>query len=158
MSKTEFEAKMRAVTAAIEGLAIDAGLAARLDELFPAGGEAFAAIESLCHKGVAEGWLCQHENGGVHYSRPIKPSPETAGFSVDIVKMKDLKGPYHGHPNGEIDMVMPIDGGAKFDGHGAGWCVYEPGSRHYPAVSDGEALVLYLLPEGAIDFTAKPPG
>ncbi len=157
MSKAEFETKLRAVTAAIEGLPIDAGLAARLDERFPAGGEAFKAIEALCRKGVAEGWLCEHEGGGVRYGRPLEPSPETAGFSVDVVKMKDLKGPYHAHPNGEIDMVMPIDREAKFDGHGAGWCVYAPGSQHYPTVSGGEALVLYLLPGGAIDFKAKPP-
>ena len=158
MSKAEFEKKLREVVSAIEGLPIEAGLTARLDEEFPADGEAFNAIEALCHKGVAEGWLCQHEDGGVRYSRPVKPSPETAGFSVDVVKMKDLKGPYHAHPNGEIDMVMPIDKGAKFDGHGAGWCAYEPGSQHYPTVSGGEALILYLLPDGAIDFKAKPPG
>ncbi len=158
MSKADFEAKIREVISAVSGLAFDAELAIHLDKKFPADGEAFKAIEALCHKGVEEGWLCEYEAGGVRYGRPIKPSPETAGFSVDVVKMADLKGPYHGHPNGEIDMIMPIDGAAKFDGHGAGWCVYGPGTQHYPTVSGGEALVLYLLPEGAIDFKAKPPG
>ncbi|MHA1537659.1 MAG: 4-hydroxylaminobenzoate lyase [Alphaproteobacteria bacterium] len=157
MSKAEFETKLREIASAIEGLTIDDGLAARLNEEFPAGGQAFKAIEALCHKGVAEGWLCENEHGGVHYSRPVNASPENAGFSVDIVRMKDLQGPYHAHPNGEIDMVMPIDADAKFCGHGAGWCAYAPGSQHYPTVSGGEALVLYLLPEGAIDFKAKPP-
>jgi len=156
MSKAEFEAKLREVATAIEGVPIDDALAAHLDEKFPADGEVFKAIEALCHKGAAEGWLCEHENGGVLYSRPVKPSPENAGFSVDIVKMKDLKGPYHGHPNGEINMIMPIDKGAKFDGHGAGWWAYAPGTQHYPTISDGEALVLYLLPGGAIDFKARP--
>ena len=28
-----------------------------------------------------------------------------------------------------------------------------PGSAHRPTVSNGRALVLYLLPEGRIDFT-----
>ena len=44
---------------------------------------------------------------------------------------------------------------ARFDGHGAGWVVYGPGSAHSPTVTGGRALVLYLLPQGAIEFT--PP-
>jgi hypothetical protein len=46
-----------------------------------------------------------------------------------------------------------LSGTAQFDGHGAGWLVYEPGSAHYPTVRGGKALVLYLLPQGAIEFT-----
>jgi hypothetical protein len=38
---------------------------------------------------------------------------------------------------------------------GAGWCVNEPGSSHCPTVTDGEALVLYLLPDGEINFTKR---
>ena len=49
---------------------------------------------------------------------------------------------------------MPVSGAATFDGRGAGWLVYEPGSAHVPTVSGGRALVLYLLPQGAIEFTA----
>ena len=67
--------------------------------------------------------------------------------------MNDLAGPHHSHPNGEIDLIMPLTPDAQFDGHPAGWCVYEPGSAHYPTVSRGRALVLYLLPQGAIHFT-----
>ncbi len=48
---------------------------------------------------------------------------------------------------------MPVTPEAKFDGRGAGWCVYEPGSAHHPTVTGGAALVLYLLPDGEIDFT-----
>ncbi|MBP6368696.1 MAG: DUF4863 family protein, partial [Burkholderiales bacterium] len=44
---------------------------------------------------------------------------------------------------------------ATFDGQGAGWVVYGPGSAHSPTVAGGRALVLYLLPQGAIEFT--PP-
>ncbi|MFT5132306.1 MAG: hypothetical protein ACI9SC_000771 [Gammaproteobacteria bacterium] len=50
---------------------------------------------------------------------------------------------------------MPIDEGAQFDGHGEGWVVYASESAHSPTVTRGEALVLYLLPEGAIEFTAQ---
>ncbi|MEK7820796.1 MAG: DUF4863 family protein, partial [Pseudomonadota bacterium] len=31
--------------------------------------------------------------------------------------------------------------------------VYAAGSAHYPTVTGGAALVLYLLPGGAIEFT-----
>ncbi len=57
------------------------------------------------------------------------------------------------HPNGEIDLIMPLEGDARFDGHPAGWAVYGPGSGHKPTVSGGRALVLNLLPEGAIQYT-----
>jgi hypothetical protein len=71
--------------------------------------------------------------------------------------MTDVAGPYHGHPNGEIDMVIPESPAARFDGQGQGWVVYEAGTEHYPIVSDGKAIVLYLLPEGAIDFSLTAP-
>jgi hypothetical protein len=97
--------------------------------------------------------MCSREAGGIRYGRVAKPSPALSGFSIDVVRMKDVKGPHHRHPKGEIDMVMPITPGARFDGHGAGWCVYGPDSAHHPTVSGGEALVLYLLPGGEIEFT-----
>jgi hypothetical protein len=64
-----------------------------------------------------------------------------------------VAGPHHTHPLGEIDLIMPMDADARFDGHGAGWLVYPAGSAHPPTVTGGRALVLYLLPEGRIDFT-----
>ena len=48
---------------------------------------------------------------------------------------------------------MPIEGDATFDGRPAGWLVCPPGSSHRPTVAQGRSLVLYLLPEGRIDFT-----
>jgi hypothetical protein len=99
--------------------------------------------------------MCKYEAGGIHYGRVIKPVEELHGFSVDVVDMKDIKGPHHRHPRGEIDMVIPIEGDARFDGKGAGWKVYQAGSAHYPTVSGGRALVLYLLPGGEIEFTGR---
>ena len=58
----------------------------------------------------------------------LEASNATAGFSVDVVHMKDVKGPYHRHPKGEIDLVVPVTPGARFDGQGAGWVVYDPES------------------------------
>lgn len=56
-------------------------------------------------------------------------------------------------PNGEIDLILPMDADATFDHRGAGWLVCPPGSAHRPTVRDGRALVLYLLPQGRIDFS-----
>jgi len=153
MTREEFQSLIAPVAEAAAGRTLDDGLAALLNEHCPAGGENFQAIERACHEAIREGWMCKHEAGGIRYGRVIKPAPAIHGFSVDVVDMFDVKGPHHRHPNGEIDMVMPITPSAKFDGHGAGWCVYPAGSAHYPTVSEGRALVLYLLPEGAIEFT-----
>ena len=49
----------------------------------------------------------------------------------------------------------PVDAEARFDGRGAGWCVYGPDSAHRPTVRGGRAFVLYLLPQGAIEFTGQ---
>ncbi len=142
-----------AITAQIEGRALDPALADWLDEAFAADGAWFNEVEALCHDGVRDGWLCARELGGIRFGRPIKPGPESHDFSVDVVEMADLIGPHHAHPNGEIDMVMPIDPEARFDGVARGWTVYQPGSAHHPTVAGGKALVLYLLPDGAITFS-----
>ena len=110
-------------------------------------------VLAACRAGIDEGWMCNREAGGIRYGRVVKPGPATHGFSVDVVEMNDVAGPHHRHPNGEVDLVMPLEGDARFDGHGAGWVVYGPGSAHRPTVSGGKALVLYLLPDGAIEFT-----
>jgi hypothetical protein len=117
------------------------------------GGTVFNRIFASCRAAIAAGWMCQREAGGIRYARVLRPLPRTGDFSVDVVDMQDVRGPHHVHPNGEIDLVMPLDSGAKFDRRGAGWVVYGPGSAHHPTVSDGRALVLYLLPHGAIEFT-----
>jgi hypothetical protein len=75
------------------------------------------------------------------------------GYSIDVVDMNEVAGPHHTHPNGEVDLIMPTEGDARFDGRGAGWLVYPAGSSHRPTVSGGRAFVLYLLPGGAIEFT-----
>jgi len=156
MSETTLESftqRMAQITAEIAERPIDAALQDYLNERFPAGGELFEQIRQDCLRAEAEGWMCQHEHGGIRFGRVIKPGQATDGFSVDVVRMRDVKGPHHRHPHGEIDMVMPTDGDAEFDGQGAGWKVYPANSAHHPTVSNGEALVLYLLPEGAIEFS-----
>lgn len=155
MTPDAFESLIAEVTAKIAGREVGPALAEFLNSEFPADGKTFAAIEAGCRAAIAAGWMCGQEAGGIRYGRVIKPGERTHGFSVDVVQMRDVKGPHHRHPTGEIDMIMPITPGAKFDGQPKGWHVYEPDSAHNPTVSDGEALVLYLLPDGKIEFTRR---
>jgi len=120
-SEQSFTEAVAMITARIEGRALDSSLQSFLDENFPPGGEAFDDLATLCRQGIDEGWLCDREHGGVKFGRIIKPGSETNGFSVDVVLMENLAGPYHGHPNGEIDMIIPESSDAKFDGKGQGW-------------------------------------
>ncbi len=149
----EFVDHIAVVTAAIGAEIPGPKLEERLNREFGAAGDWFAKAKALCDRGIAEGWLCGREAGGIKFGRPVKEGEATHGMSVDVVEMDDVVGPHHAHPNGEIDLVMPIDATAEFDGRGAGWKVYGPGSAHKPTVAGGKAIVLYLLPGGAIEFS-----
>ncbi len=148
-----FQALIQEITDFIGDKPLDQALQAQLNERFPCKGEVYERVFEACRTGIDEGWMCQYEGGGVRYGRVIKPADALNGYSVDVVDMKDLAGPHHRHPNGEIDLIMPLDASAEFDGHPGGWLVYGPDSAHSPTVSKGRALVLYLLPEGKIEFT-----
>lgn len=149
----EFTGLISQVTQGLQGLSLDKALERRLNEEVPADGPLFGRIAAACKAAVAAGWMCNREAAGIKFGRVVKPGAATHGFSVDVVEMDTVRGPHHTHPNGEIDMIMPLDGEAKFDGRGKGWLVYPPGSAHFPTVTAGKALVLYLLPDGAIEFT-----
>ena len=153
MSQDEFARLMASITTRLEGRALDAALEAELNRTLPAGGPVVRSVFDACRDGIAAGWMCNREHAGIKYGRVVKPGPATHGYSVDVVEMDDVAGGHHRHPNGEIDLVMPIDETAVFDGRGAGWRVYGPGSAHVPTVTGGKAWVLYLLPQGAIEFT-----
>lgn len=155
MSIESFNTLMKKVAASVGDKPLDATLEAFLNEEYPAGSDTFKALTALCVEGEAQGWLMPREVGGIKFGRAIKPDTSAGHFSVDVVRMKDVKGPHHTHTTGEIGAIMPIDDAAEFDGKGEGWYVYSPGSSHHPTVQGGDAYVLYLLPDGAIEFT-KP--
>ncbi|MFQ5661176.1 MAG: DUF4863 family protein [Gammaproteobacteria bacterium] len=155
MPKEEFENLILSITSDITGRSVNGELMDYLNDRYPPDGTEFQKLSDACRKGIAEGWLCHHEQGGIKFGRVIKAGEATHGFSVDVVDMEDIVGPHHRHPNGEIDMVIPETEGARFDNHGAGWVVYGPDSAHSPTVSNGRAIVLYLLPDGAIEFTGS---
>lgn len=153
MSQQHFRELVAGFTGRLAGRALDAQLEQWLNDEHGAGSPAFEALRQACLAGVAEGWMCDREGGGIRYGRVFPASDELHRFSVDVVDMADTVGPHHAHPQGEIDLIMPVAGDARFDGRAAGWCVYPPGSAHRPTVTQGRALVLYLLPEGQIEFT-----
>jgi Domain of unknown function (DUF4863) len=180
-SIAQFRQALAELTRQLAGKPLDAALDAWLNAEHGAGGASYRNLKTACETGVAQGWLCDREGGGIRYGRIFKPAPDLHGFSVDVVDMAPprwaapskglpprgadggtppaggehdfIAGPHHAHPLGEIDLIMPIEGEATFDGRPAGWLVCPPGSAHRPTVAHGHALVLYLLPEGRIDFT-----
>ncbi len=153
MDSNKFQSLLQPVTSHIAGQVLNNALADDLNRQFPADGEIFEAIEQACHQAIADGWMCTQGAEGRRFGRVVEPSAATDMLSVDVVDLKDIVGPHHRHPTGEVCMIMPIDAGALFDGKGRGWCVYESDSAHHPTVTNGEALVLYMLPNGEIEFT-----
>jgi hypothetical protein len=155
MTQRRFEEILTEVAEAIEGMQLDDSLKQHLNASFPVTGGTFKELGALCSRGEQEGWLMSREAGGIKFGRAVKPGGSAGKFSVDVVRMRDVKGPHHVHPNGEIGAVIPLEGKPRFDEFDEGWYVYGPGTQHHPTVSGGDAYVLYLLPEGAIEFTGK---
>jgi hypothetical protein len=120
--------------------------------------------EAITH-GVEEGWAAGVEVGGPNYRRGRihPPTEDTSYFSITAVYMNSqdvLRGEYHQHPYGEINMVVPLDDGAVLAGplgwRGAGWTAPAPGSHHYPEVKGGAVIALFYLPAGRISYDIRP--
>jgi hypothetical protein len=155
MNVVSFQELLRPVTDYVSSQTVNSALAEQLNRRFPPDNETFNAIEVACHKAIADGWMCTQGAAGRRFGRVIESCEATGRLSVDVVDLENIVGPHHRHPTGEICMIMPVTRGARFDGMGRGWCVFEPGSDHRPTVTDGEALVLYMLPDGEIEFTEQ---
>ncbi|MCP4979953.1 MAG: DUF4863 family protein [Gammaproteobacteria bacterium] len=103
------------------GKPVDDDLASELNRQFPPDCDVYEAIEAACHQAISDGWMCSQGGEGWCFCRVIEPSVETNMLNVDVVDLKDIVGPHHRHPRGEICMVMPVT---------------------------AEALVLYMQPGG----------
>lgn len=97
------------------------------------------------------GTICERGEAPMRFGRITKATPESLDFSIDIVDM-DGPGPKHKHPMGEVNFCVAIDGQPTFDGHAQGWVVLPPESVHVPTVAGGRMLIVYLLPQGAMEF------
>jgi hypothetical protein len=153
MIREELQELVNEITQSLVGRNLDTKLEAWLNAPLPPASAIYRGMSDACKAGVGAGLICNREAGGIKFGRIIKPSDATHGFSVDVVEMEDIVGPHHVHSHGEIDLMMPISVTATFDGQRGGCCVCAPGSAHSPTVSNGRALVLYLLPGGAMQFT-----
>lgn len=155
MAQEEFLDLVKQIAGASANRPLNASLEEFLNHRYPASGAVFARLSELCAAGETEGWLMARQAAGIKYGRAIKPGNEAGAFSVDVVRMKNCAGPHHVHTSGEIGAVMAIAGSPLFDEKPVGWYVYAPGSDHHPTVMGGEAYVLYLLPDGEIEFTGR---
>lgn len=116
--------------------------------------EARAEIGRLLAAAFEAGWLCPRSGGeGVFFGRIAKPSESTFGQSIDAVEME---GPAaeHVHPKGEVSLCFARSGAPRFDGRAPGFVVLPPGSRHVPTVEGGRMLIVYFLPDGAVEWIA----
>jgi hypothetical protein len=143
-----------------------------LNETYGPQSAIYQDLARLIRLGVSEGWAANQEVDGPNYrrSRIHEPTQETFHFSITAVFMdsKDprtsrdehendvLRGQFHGHPYGELNMVIPLDEGAELKGlqgwQGPGWTAPDPGSRHFPEVKGGALIALFYLPAGRISY------
>ena len=156
--KAAMMAVLRPVFDAIRGRALDEVLEFTLNRNFGIASSTHESLVRLLQSGLEEGWAAYAPVPGAGYSRGriADPSNETAGLSVESGLLCNVKGQYHCHTRGEIDMIVPIDSGARWCGHEAGWVVYPPMSEHFPTTTGGKALVLYFLPDGEIEYRVPP--
>lgn len=122
-------------------------------------------MAAMITEGVRDGWAANIEVHGPNYrrSRIASPSERLNYFSITAVYMNSVepyRGEYHQHPYGEVNLVVPLDEGARIIGprgwSGAGWTAPAPGSHHYPEVKGGALIALFYLPAGRISYDITP--
>jgi hypothetical protein len=137
------------VAAEVDLSAADA--TAQLNERFPyesSAGVAFIEAFKALHNA---GEIADRGELPVEWGRVSKATEETHHFSLDVVHMSGT-GPEHIHPTGEASFCVPLEGEPDFEGTRTGWHVLPPGSRHIPEVRGGRMLIVYLLPNGEMEF------
>ena len=114
-------------------------------------GETVSRLGESFERGISDGWICHHGKDPVRFSRIAKPDGPNQPFSIDAVLMEG-PGPKHRHPLGEISICYPVAGDPSFDGKPPGWVVKAVDSTHIPTVTGGSMRIIYLLPEGAMEW------
>ncbi len=123
---------------------------AQLSEAFPP--SAVSPLRQSLQLGMSEGWLVLKDaTPTIRFGRVSKASPQTDGFSIDIVDMSG-SGAEHTHPHGEVSICFATEGQPQFEGCPDGWVVLPPGSHHTPTVSGGRMTILYFLPSGSVKW------
>lgn len=123
-----------------------------LEREFPRASERLRSIGERIAAGVREGWLCDRGEATARFSRLAKPSPATAGLSVDVVSLSG-SAIAHTHPLGEVTIGFAVEGEQpSFDGRPPGWVVAHAGSRHTPTVTGGRMHLIYFIPDGVVEW------
>lgn len=138
---------------AAQGVSLDdpATAVAELNQRFDPHGEEAATLNVALKALLDEGRIADRGEMPVRWGRVAKPSEESLGFSIDVVLMNGA-GPRHRHPLGEVNYCIALEDTPKFQDQGPGWVVESPGSEHVPTVTEGMMLIVYLLPEGSMEF------
>jgi hypothetical protein len=121
-----------------------------LEEEFPLSGALGESLRGLLEQGLEDGSVCGREAGPSRFSRVAKPDA-AQGFSVDAVMLWG-DGPQHTHVKGEVNCMLAWEGEPEFCGFKPGWAVFAPGTTHVPSVKGGKMLILYMLPDGAVEW------
>ena len=138
---------------AAHGVSLDDPLSAvtELNARFDPQGQEAAALNVALKALLDEGRIADRGELPVRWGRVAKPSEESLGFSIDVVLMNG-PGPRHRHPLGEVNYCIALEDSPTFQDQGPGWVVESPGSEHVPTVAGGLMLIVYLLPEGSMEF------
>jgi hypothetical protein len=121
-----------------------------LEREFPLNGPLGKKLRELTTAGLNAGWLCAKAAGDSKVSRVAKPDA-AKGYSIDAVMLWG-DGPWHKHTKGEVNALIALEGTPEFCGFKEGWAVFAPGSQHVPSVKGGKMLILYMLPDGAVEW------
>jgi hypothetical protein len=108
MSQASFRAALSELAAELAGRPLDDTLDAWLNLHHGADSPTFTRLAEAIRTGVAEGWLCQREGGGIRYGRIFKAADDLAGCSVDVVDMSVIAGPHHHHSHKLLRPVLKL--------------------------------------------------
>ena len=150
---SDLKSLLEPISRSIPELDLSDGAAAEtaLNERFPPDSAEIAAIREAAFAALEAGEIAERGEPGMKWGRLSKPAETPGGSSIDVVYMSDSSGPPHTHTNGEVCLCLAESDGATFEGRGDTWIVMPAGSRHVPTVAQGSMLILYWLPEGAVE-------
>ena len=133
---------------------LDAALEAGLNDRYGAHTKEFSEIERLLRVGIEENWACYVEIDGPNYRRGRIGVGQDGvhDFVIESARLSNVRGNYHRHPRGEINMIQPLDPESRFCDAGRGWKVFPPDTSHYPTVTGGTCTFIFLLPKGEIEY------
>lgn len=125
---------------------------AALNERFAPDSEEIASIRAAAFAALEAGEIAERGEEGMKWGRLSKPQDTPGGSSIDVVYMSDSSGPAHTHTKGEVCLCFGESESATFENRSETWVVMPSGSRHEPTVRGGSMLILYWLPEGAVQW------